>query len=268
MNSSESADGGVGHGAGAPRTRRPCGRAAWRRRRRRGSCSGPRRPARRASARCTTSTPRASRPSRRRPGRPAGSSGVPVGADDDRGGGVVLRREDVARAPADVGAERGQRLDEHGGLDRHVQRAGDARALERLGVGVLLAGRHQAGHLVLGELDLLAAEGGQGEVGDLEVAVGQVRGVVVVSSDLREVGRGGARRPAAARASPARTAASRRPGTWSGRCGSAVEPRLDRVAQDAVAAQAQREADVARGRRRSAPAARAACAGAAARRAP
>ena len=35
---------------------------------------------------------------------------------------------------------------------------------------VLLAHRHQAGHLVLGERDLLAAELGQREVGDLEVA--------------------------------------------------------------------------------------------------
>ena len=50
----------------------------------------------------------------------------------DRGGGVVLGRIDVARGPAHVGAERLQRLDQHRGLDRHVQRAGDARALERL----------------------------------------------------------------------------------------------------------------------------------------
>ena len=34
--------------------------------------------------------------------------------------GVVLRREDVARAPADVAAELLERLDEHGRLDRHV----------------------------------------------------------------------------------------------------------------------------------------------------
>ena len=39
----------------------------------------------------------------------------------DRGGGVVLRREDVARRPAHVGAERLQRLDQHRRLDRHVQ---------------------------------------------------------------------------------------------------------------------------------------------------
>ena len=87
----------------------------------------------------------------------------------DRGGGVVLGGEDVARAPAHLGPERGERLDQHRGLDRHVERAGDARALERLRLAVLLAQRHQAGHLVLGELDLLAAELGEADVGDLVV---------------------------------------------------------------------------------------------------
>ena len=53
-------------------------------------------------------------------------------ADDDRGGGVVLGGEDVAADPADVGAQRGQRLDEDGGLHGHVQRAGDAGAGQRL----------------------------------------------------------------------------------------------------------------------------------------
>jgi hypothetical protein len=48
----------------------------------------------------------------------------------DRRRGVVLGGEDVARGPAHFGAERLQRLDQHRGLDRHVQRAGDARALE------------------------------------------------------------------------------------------------------------------------------------------
>ena len=57
-----------------------------------------------------------------------------------RRGGVVLRRIDVARGPADVGAERLQRLDQHRGLDRHVQRAGDARALERLRAGRIRRG--------------------------------------------------------------------------------------------------------------------------------
>ena len=87
----------------------------------------------------------------------------------DRRGGVVLGRIDVARHPAHVGAERDQRLDQHRGLDRHVQRAGDASAGERLVRAETVAHGHQAGHLVLGELDLLAAVVGQGEVSDLEV---------------------------------------------------------------------------------------------------
>ena len=58
--------------------------------------------------------------------------GRAVRADDDRGGGVVLGGEDVAAHPADLGAERDQGLDEHGGLDRHVQRAGDPGAAQRL----------------------------------------------------------------------------------------------------------------------------------------
>src|SRR3712207_7695886 len=42
-------------------------------------------------------------------------------ADDDRGGRLVLGREDVAGHPAHVGAEGDQRLDEHGGLHGHVR---------------------------------------------------------------------------------------------------------------------------------------------------
>ena len=96
-----------------------------------------------------------------------------VRADDDRGGGVVLGGEDVARRPSDLGAERDERLDQHGGLHRHVQRAGDPRALQRQHLGVLAAQRHQARHLVFGQPDLLAAEFGEGQVGDLVIdAVG------------------------------------------------------------------------------------------------
>ena len=90
-------------------------------------------------------------------------------ADDDGRGGLVLRRVDVAGGPADLGAERGERLDEHGRLDGHVQRAGDAGALERLGVGVLLADGHEAGHLVLGESELVTAGLGEAQVGNLVV---------------------------------------------------------------------------------------------------
>jgi hypothetical protein len=63
-------------------------------------------------------------------------------------------------------------LDEHRRLDRHVQRPGDAGAGQRLAVAVLGPQGHEAGHLDLGQLDLLAAPGGEGQVGDLEVRVG------------------------------------------------------------------------------------------------
>jgi hypothetical protein len=83
---------------------------------------------------------------------------------------VVLGREDVAGGPADLGTERDQGLDQHGGLDRHVQRAGDPGALQRLALGVLAAQCDiRPWHLVLGQLDLLAAERGERQVGDLEV---------------------------------------------------------------------------------------------------
>ena len=96
------------------------------------------------------------------------NTGMP--ACGDRGGGMVLGRIDVARGPAHVGAERSQRLDQHRGLDGHVQRAGDARALQRLLRAVLLARRHQAGHLGLGDLDFLAAPVGERDVLDDVVA--------------------------------------------------------------------------------------------------
>ena len=105
-----------------------------------------------------------------------GGAAAGLGADDDRGGGVVLRGEDVAADPADVGAQGDQRLDEDGGLDGHVQGAGDAGAGQRLLVAVLGAQSHETGHLVLRQPDLLAAERGQGQIGDLEVTVGQRAG--------------------------------------------------------------------------------------------
>ena len=100
--------------------------------------------ARTAPAGCTTSTPRASRPSTRNTGTPWGSSGVPAGPDDDRRGRVVLGREDVARRPADLRSERHERLDQHRGLDRHVQRAGDPRAGSAAGARRTRAGSPSA----------------------------------------------------------------------------------------------------------------------------
>ena len=84
----------------------------------------------------------------------------------DGGGSVVLRGENVAACPAHLRTQRFQRLDQHRGLDGHVQRTGDARARERPGRAEFLANRHQSGHLVFGQLDFPAAEGGQANVPD------------------------------------------------------------------------------------------------------
>src|SRR5439155_8158761 len=92
-----------------------------------------------------------------------------VGADDDRRGGLVLRGVDVAGHPAHLRAERGQGLDEHGGLHGHVQRPGDPRAAQRLRRGVPAAQRHQPGHLVFGEPDLVPAGPGERQVRHGEV---------------------------------------------------------------------------------------------------
>jgi hypothetical protein len=58
------------------------------------------------------------------------------------------------------------------GKRTHVQATGDAGTLEGLVLGVLLAGSHETGHLVLGELDLAATEGRERDVGDLELVGG------------------------------------------------------------------------------------------------
>ena len=102
---------------------------------------------------------------------------------------MVLGREDVAGGPANVGAERLQRLDQHRRLDRHVQRAGDARALQRLVLAEFLAAGHQARHFGLGDLDFLAAPVGERDVRD-DVVLGFVL-ISVAPRDQLE-GAGGA----------------------------------------------------------------------------
>ena len=95
--------------------------------------------------------------------------GRSVRTHNRRGSSVVLGGEDVARCPPHFGAQRHQGLDEHRGLNGHVQRTRDARALEGQHIGVLAAQRHQSGHLVFGQPDLFAAVLGQRQVGHLEV---------------------------------------------------------------------------------------------------
>ena len=94
-----------------------------------------------------------------------GENGNP-GLGDGRGG-MILRREDVARAPAHVGAQLDERLDEHGSLDGHVQRPHHAHAFQRLLRAVFAAHGHQSRHLVLGDLNLFTPPLGQRHVGHL-----------------------------------------------------------------------------------------------------
>ena len=102
---------------------------------------------------------------------PLGVIGRATGAHGHRGGGRILGGEDVARGPAHLGAQGGEGLDEHRGLHGHVERAGDAGPGQGLAVEVLGPQGHQAGHLVLGQADLLAAGLSQGQVGHFEIVL-------------------------------------------------------------------------------------------------
>ena len=103
-------------------------------------------------------------------------------AGRDRGGRMVLGGVDVAGRPADTGAQRLERLDQHRRLDGHVQRAADAGAAQRLLRAVFLARRHQARHLGLGDGDLLAAP-----LGETDVLDHIIRGQVLRRAFLRRL---------------------------------------------------------------------------------
>ncbi len=64
----------------------------------------------------------------------------------DGGSGLILSGEDITAGPAYFGAKGGQRLDQHGGLDGHVNAAEDLCAFQRLLAGVLVAQSHQGRH--------------------------------------------------------------------------------------------------------------------------
>ena len=70
-------------------------------------------------------------------GTPCGSSAVPSGPTATAAAAWSWVEKMLQLHPAHVGAEGGERLDEHGGLDGHVQRARDAGAGQRLAVGEL-----------------------------------------------------------------------------------------------------------------------------------
>jgi len=90
----------------------------------------------------------------------------------DGRGRVVLGGENIATGPADRCAEINERLDEHRGLDGHVQRAGDAHTLEgfwssRISCEWTSSRASRARQWVI----FLAARLGERKVADFEVRV-------------------------------------------------------------------------------------------------
>ena len=82
----------------------------------------------------------------------------------NRGGSLVLCAENIATGPAHRSAQLNQCLDEHGSLDGHVERTGDAHALEGLFQAVFGADRHEAGHFLFGHFNFAPAQISQRDV--------------------------------------------------------------------------------------------------------
>lgn len=96
------------------------------------------------------------------------------GENWDTGGGngsssMVLCGEDVAGGPGDFSTESSKGLDEDGSLDGHVETTGDTGTSKRLLSSILGSGGHETRHFIFGKLDFPAAEGGKGDIGDLEL---------------------------------------------------------------------------------------------------
>ncbi len=85
-------------------------------------------------------------------------------SDHDCRSRMILGREDVARNPADIGAQSRQCFDEHGSLNRHVQAAHDLHAGQRLLRGIAIADGHQSRHFLFRKLHFLAAKLRQSQI--------------------------------------------------------------------------------------------------------
>ena len=82
---------------------------------------------------------------------------------DGRSGMILV--EKMLQDAQHFSAQLHQGLDQNRRLDRHVQGAGDAGALQGF-AAVFLAQRHQTGHFGLGNVELLAAEIGLIDIGN------------------------------------------------------------------------------------------------------
>jgi hypothetical protein len=83
----------------------------------------------------------------------------------DGSSSMVLGGEDVARSPSNLSTALLEGLDQNSGLDGHVERARNLGTLEDLSLTTVLnAASHEAWHLNLSELNLLAAPLGEAHV--------------------------------------------------------------------------------------------------------
>jgi len=70
---------------------------------------------------------------------------------------MVLSRENIARGPANLGAQCLERFDKDAGLDRHVQRTRNSRSVERTEYLQFLANGHETRHFRFGDPEFLMA---------------------------------------------------------------------------------------------------------------
>ena len=87
----------------------------------------------------------------------------------DGSGGVILGREDVARAPSDITSKLLGGLNENSSLDGHVKGTGNTSSGERFGRSVFGTARHKTRHLNLSEFDILATVVGKGNIGNCKI---------------------------------------------------------------------------------------------------
>jgi len=86
-------------------------------------------------------------------------------------GSVVLRRENVARAPSNVSTDLFQGLNENSCLDCHVERSGNTSPGKWLSILVLSNTVHETWHLHLGNFDLLATVVSKGDIRNCRMAM-------------------------------------------------------------------------------------------------
>lgn len=70
-------------------------------------------------------------------------------------------------------SEGSEGLDQHGGLQGHVEATSNASPLQRLGLTVQLPHLHQPGHLILGNVDGFTSPFSQADVSYREETIGQ-----------------------------------------------------------------------------------------------